>query len=345
MPQGWIPTTDRVALPRLHSSHAVTRLWAAVAPPATRGTTWSIWRTTPGALPGRPQYLQRKPSRCRTSNRSRAGTASRARGTRPVIGESARTASRFGPRRLRGPPARWMVDGLAVVASRVHGGPTCDGWNSRLKVRVNLMPSLRRSVAGRDLLATPPRVDTLVTRTTATRTRPNGSPPTQPSTSANSPIDPASIPIPTTKPRQPRQPFTPNPSWSLGLPLGAVDPGEEYRPPPSPVKGLLEVGGRAQQHQIVGRASASDAQPSRGTDMVDLEPAKTVVGDPEAAEDTAAITGPDMLTHDRRDRIPRFEDPSPPPTRVAPQHRRTASWSYGLRQPRRPSSPAGLAPR
>ena len=57
--------------------------------------------------------------------------------------------------------------------------------------------------------------------------------------------------------------------------------------------------------------------------MVDLKPAEALVGDPEAAEDTTAVAGPDMLAHDRRDRIPRCEDPRPPATRIAPRHRRT----------------------
>ena len=40
-------TTPRMSLPRLHSSHAVSRLPSVVDPPATTGTTWSTWRTSP----------------------------------------------------------------------------------------------------------------------------------------------------------------------------------------------------------------------------------------------------------------------------------------------------------
>jgi hypothetical protein len=79
--------TARVALPRLHSSHAVTRLSSLVAPPATRGMTWSTCSTTPGALPGRPQYRHRKPSRCRMSKRIRARIGA-LRVRRPPVGPS-----------------------------------------------------------------------------------------------------------------------------------------------------------------------------------------------------------------------------------------------------------------
>jgi hypothetical protein len=66
---------------------------------------------------------------------------------------------------------------------------------------------------------------------------------------------------------------------------------------------LLQMGGRAQHHQIVGCAPAADAQSSRCSDVIELEPTEAVVGDPQPAKDAASVAPPDVCPHRRRDRV------------------------------------------
>jgi hypothetical protein len=110
-------STARVALPRLHSSQAVRRLPTLVAPPATSGTMWSTWSTTPGAPAGLPQQQQRNPSRARIRKRSWAGRGSRAL----RVPSRAEVCTRRGG---RGPrvPSPWRLDSIARRLRQTRSG-------------------------------------------------------------------------------------------------------------------------------------------------------------------------------------------------------------------------------
>ena len=175
----------QVPFPRLHSSDAVRRLSSRVAPAAASGTTWSTWSTTPGTLPGRPQYRQRKPSRWRMRNRSWAGRGSRAR---PV---------RLGGRVRLGCAERGLRDASQRLMGSVdrRSGSTGLGAADRSVVRADLAAGRRPE----------PRI---ASSAKTTRKKLPVAVSDQPGGRATVPTAHASRTRRTSQPRQPRQPVT-----------------------------------------------------------------------------------------------------------------------------------------
>jgi hypothetical protein len=85
--------------------------------------------------------------------------------------------------------------------------------------------------------------------------------------------------------------------------LGPLDPGQQDRPPAAAVERLLEMGGRAQDDEVVERAPAPEAHAARRPDMIELEPTEAIVLDVETTEDAAPVTGPDRGADRAWDRI------------------------------------------
>ena len=81
------------------------------------------------------------------------------------------------------------------------------------------------------------------------------------------------------------------------------------------------MGNRAEKDEIVEGAAASQPEPARGPDVVELKPTEAVMEDPEPREDANAVTRPHLRSYARRNRIGRAGIAATMPGRVAAQHR------------------------
>jgi hypothetical protein len=63
---GRIDRAEPRAFPQEHETHASARFSSSVAPPATRGTTWSTWNVASWPACASRQYSHRSPARSRT---------------------------------------------------------------------------------------------------------------------------------------------------------------------------------------------------------------------------------------------------------------------------------------
>ena len=87
------------------------------------------------------------------------------------------------------------------------------------------------------------------------------------------------------------------PSGQSASRAAPLDPGQQHGPPAAARERLYPMGNRAKEDEIVGRASASQPEPARGPDVVELEPTEAVVEDPEPPEDATAVASPYLRSH------------------------------------------------
>ena len=229
-----------VDLPRLHSSHAVRRLSSVEPPPAASGTTWSTCSTTPGALPERPQYRQRKPSRCRKRNRICARMGSRALRVRRPAGVSSGFAGSLpfaGYRRSfhtgagRGPAERRPGGRLRL---RATPGPT--SCRSLIASASRASGALRREVRPRTFA-------TIASSPHPAPSRRSASASDHPKTGCNRWIGQTSSVTMTSSARQPPPPdLRRRPIQSVSFPRRPLDPGQQHGPPAAALEGLDAMG-------------------------------------------------------------------------------------------------------